>query len=337
MKATDFDFHLPEYLIARRPAVPRDSCRLLVLHRDGSMEHRRFSDLPEYLAEGDLLLLNDTKVFPARLMGTKQTGGKLEILLVEETEPDVWEVLARERYSGKVFISGRLLGEMFQGRSLSLERGADFRKTLWEVGLMPLPPYIRRKPEEADKEWYQTVYAEREGSIAAPTAGLHFTDALLGEIGKKGVLMRFLTLHVGTGTFRPIKADKLEEHTMDEECFEFDKDLLQTVERTKESGKRLIAVGTTTSRAIEGFFGGKYRDDPPGRNGSIKGRTDIFIYPGHRFRAVDSLITNFHLPGSTPLMLTSALYGTGRLLEAYGRAVSMEYRFFSYGDAMLIL
>jgi S-adenosylmethionine:tRNA ribosyltransferase-isomerase len=337
MKATDFDFHLPEYLIASRPAVPRDSCRLLILHRDGSMEHRRFSDITEYLAEGDLLLLNDTKVFPARLLGTKQTGGKLEVLLVEETEPDVWKVLTREKYTGKVFLSGRLLGEMSPLGHLRVEHGADFRKTLWEAGLMPLPPYIKRKPEEADKEWYQTVYAEREGSIAAPTAGLHFTDALLEALGKKGVLVRFLTLHVGTGTFRPIKCDSLEKHTMDEESFELHRDLLQTIRMTKEFGGRLIAVGTTTSRAIEGFFSGKYREDPAGMNGSIRGRTNIFIYPGYRFRAVDSLVTNFHLPGSTPLMLASALRGKGRLLEAYGRAVSMKYRFFSYGDAMLIL
>jgi S-adenosylmethionine:tRNA ribosyltransferase-isomerase len=337
MKATDFDFPLPGCLIADRPAVPRDSCRLLVLHRDSSLEHRRFSDLQEYLDEGDLLLLNDTKVFPAKLMGSKQTGGKLEILFVKETSLDVWEVLTRERYTGKVFISKRLLGEMFHGMSLKLEPGTDLRKILWEDGLMPLPPYIKRNPDEIDRDSYQTVYAEKEGSIAAPTAGLHFTDPLLKEIEKKGVLIRFLTLHVGSGTFKPIRAGNLEEHTMDEEYFEVDRDLLETITRVKESGKRLIAVGTTTTRAVEGFFSARYVDCDHSGNGSIRGRTDIFIYPGHRFRAVDSLITNFHLPGSTPLLLTSALSGIRNLLDAYSRAVFMEYRFFSYGDAMLIL
>jgi S-adenosylmethionine:tRNA ribosyltransferase-isomerase len=337
MKVTDFDFHLPGRLIADRPAVPRDSCRLLVLHRYGTVEHRRFSDLPEYLEEGDLLLLNNTKVFPARLTVTKQTGGKLEILFAKEREPDIWEVLSREKYTGRVFLSGRLLGEMSEGKAFRIGPASDFRKTLWKDGLMPLPPYIKRKPDEADRESYQTVYAEREGSIAAPTAGLHFTDTLLGKLEEMGVLVRFLTLHVGTGTFKPVRAENLEEHAMDEECFELDRDLLNMIGRVRKSGKRLIAVGTTTTRAVEGFFSGRYNDCGPTGNGSITGRTDIFIYPGYRFRAVDSLITNFHLPGSTPLMLTTALSGRKELLEAYGKAVSMEYRFFSYGDAMLVL
>ena len=337
MKATDFDFHLPGSLIADRPAMPRDGCRLLVLHRDSSMEHRSFSDLPEYLNAGDLLLLNDTKVFPARLTCAKQSGGKLEILFAKENEPDVWEVLTRERYTGKVFLAGRLLGEMSEGGSLKIGPGTDFRKTLWNDGLMPLPPYIRRKPDGTDRESYQTVYAEKEGSIAAPTAGLHFTDTLLGKLREKGVIVRFLTLHVGTGTFRPIRVEELEDHTMDEECFELTMELPDVIGRVKGSGRRLIAVGTTTTRAVEGFFSGRYRNGGPSGSGPIRGRTDIFIYPGYRFRTVDSLITNFHLPGSTPLMLTAALSGREKLLRAYGRAVSMEYRFFSYGDAMLIL
>ncbi len=337
MKVTDFEFSLPGHLIAVRPAIPRDSCRLLVLRSDGSLDDRTFGDLHEYLEEGDLLLLNDTKVFPARLTGTKQTGGKLEILFVKETAPDGWEVMTRERYTGRVFLYGRLLGEMFQGRSLSLAAGADLRKTLWEVGQMPLPPYIRRKPDEADRASYQTVYAQKEGSIAAPTAGLHFTDTLLAKIEKKGVMITFLTLHVGPGTFKPVRVDILEKHTMDEECFEVDRRLIETIGRVKQSGGRIVAVGTTTTRAIEGIFSGRHSGFDPFRNGSLRGKTDLFICPGYRFKVVDSLITNFHLPGSTPLMLTAALSGRENLLAAYRHAVAMKYRFFSYGDAMLIL
>lgn len=336
MKITDFDFQLPGRLIADRPAVPRDSCRLLVLRRDGSVEHRRFSDLSEYFSEGDLLLLNNTKVFPAKLLGNKQTGGKIDILFVKETELGVWEVLTRERYTGKVFILERLLGEMSQGKVMKVGPGTDLKKTLWENGLMPLPPYIKRRPDETDRNSYQTVYAENEGSIAAPTAGLHFTGPLLRKLEKKGVLVRSLTLHVGTGTFKPIRVNELEEHTMEEEHFEMDEELPDTIRRVKESGRRLVAVGTTATRAVEGFFSERYRSGPS-VNGIIRGRTDLFIYPGYRFRVVDVLITNFHLPGSTPLMLTAALSGRRNLLEIYNHAVSMEYRFFSYGDAMLIL
>jgi len=360
MKATDFDFHLPGSLIAKRPATPRDSCRLLVLHRDGSIEHRRFFHLPGYLRKGDLLLLNETKVFPARLTGKKPTGGKIELLLVRETETDVWEVLSRQRYTGEIQLSEELSGELFQGKFLKLrsrsESVRNLRKRLWDLGSMPLPPYIKRKPEEKDKEWYQTVYASREGSIAAPTAGLHFTRELLSALEQTGVLVRFLTLHVGTGSFRPVRVENPEEHRMDEEFFEIGRDLLNTIRNVKESGGRLVAVGTTTTRAIEGFFSGRYERMGSEKRGNgdgetaflprvpaslpratVQGSTDIFIYPGYQFRAVDSLVTNFHLPGSTPLMLTSAFSGVGNLLAAYRSAVSMEYRFFSYGDAMLIL
>ncbi len=337
MKVSDFDFDLPPGLIADRPSMPRDSCRLLVLHRDDHIEHRTFSDLPEYLDDGDVLLVNNTKVFPARLTAAKRTGGKLDILFVREEEPGVWEVLTRERYTGQVFLAGMPLGEMFEGKHLTIRQDNDLRITLWKEGLMPLPPYIRRRPDEADRESYQTVYAEREGSIAAPTAGLHFTDALIEKLREKGVIVCFLTLHVGTGTFKPIRVADLEEHVMDEESFELDSVLPGRITRAKESGRRLVAVGTTTTRAIEGFLSGRYRDGAPSSDGAVRGSTDIFIYPGYRFRVVDSLITNFHLPGSTPLMLTSALAGRKRLLSAYDRAISLKYRFFSYGDAMLIL
>jgi len=337
MKVTDLDFHLPGYLVADRPAVPRDNCRLLVLGRDGSIEHRKFSYLSEYLYGGDLLLLNNTKVFPARLTAAKQTGGKLDILFVRETGRDVWEVLTRENYSGKVFLSGMPLGDMLQGKSLMLAFGIDIRKILWEIGSMPLPPYIKRKADLADMTSYQTVYAEKEGSIAAPTAGLHFTDQLLSKLENRGVIVRFLTLHVGSGTFRSIKVENPEEHTMEEERFEAGRDLLDTIRKVKQSGRRLIAVGTTTTRAIEGIFSRRYRTIDSSENGYIKGKTDIFIFPGYQFRVVDSLVTNFHLPGSTPLLLTAALSGREKLLTAYRCAISMKYRFFSYGDAMLVL
>lgn len=352
MKATDLDFPLPESLIALRPVLPRDNCRLLVLHRDGSLEHTRFTRLPEFLREGDLLLLNDTKVFPARLTARKKTGGRIELLLVKEMEPGFWQVLSRENYTGSVFLSEHLSGELFQGRSLRIhanpseimhrgEDTADFMKTVWKTGSMPLPPYIKRKPDQMDKEWYQTVYAEHVGSIAAPTAGLHFTEGLLAEIERKGVLVRFLTLHVGIGTFKPIRVNTVEEHPMDAEYFELDKSLMDAIDKVKGSGRRVIAVGTTTTRAIEGFASDRWTPVGESRNfsknGHIRGLSDIFIYPGYSFKVVDSLITNFHLPRSTPLLLTSALCGVETLMKAYQSALSIGYRFFSYGDAMLVL
>ncbi|HXX52932.1 MAG TPA: tRNA preQ1(34) S-adenosylmethionine ribosyltransferase-isomerase QueA [Thermodesulfovibrionales bacterium] len=352
MKVTEFDFSLPESLIASRPALPRDSCRLLILHRDGSVEHTTFSCLPEFLREGDLLLLNNTKVFPARLTGIKKTGGKIELLLVRELESRVWEVLAREKYTGSVFISEELSGELFQGKSLRISfhppgqvnNGSEtsaFMNAIWRTGSMPLPPYIKRKPEEMDKEWYQTVYAEHVGSIAAPTAGLHLTGGLMERLEKKGVLIRFLTLHVGTGTFKPLRSKTVEEHSMEAEYFEISKSLLDTIGKVKDSGRRVIAVGTTVTRAIEGFVSGHWRpvgkEEGSSKNGHIQGLSDIFIYPGYSFKVVDSLITNFHLPRSTPLMLTSALCGMKNLMNAYQSALSLGYRFFSYGDAMLVL
>jgi S-adenosylmethionine:tRNA ribosyltransferase-isomerase len=352
MKVIDLDFTLPESFIASRPVLPRDSCRLLVLCRDGSMEHTRFDRLPEFLSEGDLLLLNDTKVFPARLTGRKKTGGKIELLLVRELEPGLWEVLTREKYTGRVFLSEELSGELFQGRSLRIfvnppamahdeEETPDFMNTVWKTGSMPLPPYIKRKPDEMDKEWYQTVYAKRTGSIAAPTAGLHFTDTLIAGLKRKGVLIRFLTLHVGPGTFKPLRVKTVEEHSMDAEYFEISKSLIDTIDNVKGCGKRVIAVGTTTTRAIEGFACGRWKpaggNGGPSESGCIQGTSDIFIYPGHSFKVVDSLITNFHLPRSTPLLLTSALCGAKNLMNAYQSALSIGYRFFSYGDAMLVL
>ncbi len=363
MKVSDFDFHLPESFIALRPVTPRDNCRLMVLHRDGSIQHKRFFQLPEYLSEGDLLLLNKTKVFPARITGRKKTGGKIEFLLIREIEPGLWDVLCRQRYTGNVSICQELGAEMLDGKTVRFEvsrepcctgpgrekmwkrvrhDNADLLDTLWKVGLMPLPPYIRRQPDEADRSSYQTVYAETVGSIAAPTAGLHFTEGLMAELEEKGTIIRFLTLHIGTGTFRPLRAEEVENHRMDAESFEIDRSLMETIETVKKSGKRIISVGTTTTRAIEGFTSGTYVSSchaipVSAKKDKICGSTDIFIYPGYRFGLVDSLITNFHLPRSTPLMLTSALCGMKNLMDAYTSAVSEGYRFFSYGDAMLIL
>ncbi|MBI5187763.1 MAG: tRNA preQ1(34) S-adenosylmethionine ribosyltransferase-isomerase QueA [Nitrospirae bacterium] len=336
MKVPDFDFYLPENLIAKRPLKERDNSRLLVLHRDGKIEHRRFSDLPSYLDAGDMLLVNNTKVFPARLIGFKPSGGRLELLLVREKESGIWEVLTKGWFTGTLKISEELSAELYDEKIAHLKYSGDFMDIVWKYGSMPLPPYIKRQPDESDKERYQTVYAKKQGSIAAPTAGLHFTDRLLKEITSRGIMVRELTLHVGTGTFRPIKADNIEKHYMDPEYFEVDINLISEIEKVKNSGKRLITVGTTTTRAIEGYVSGQFQSSSEDLS-LIKGYTDIFIYPSYEFKAVDSLITNFHLPRSTPLMLTSALCGYKKLMESYTSAIARGYRFFSYGDAMLIL
>lgn len=355
MKAADFDFHLPEDLIAKKPAEKRDRSNLLVLHRDGKIESRKFHNLAEYLNKGDMLLLNNTRVFPARLTGTKPSGGKVEILLVKEIEPDTWEILSKKRWSGSLSISEGFSAEI-EGGVARFTYSGDFMDNLWRYGDMPLPPYIKRRPEQTDKERYQTIYAEKQGSIAAPTAGLHFTGELIDRIKAKGVNARYLTLHVGIGTFKMIKAENIAEHSMDSEYFELYADIVDEIKKTKASGRRVISVGTTTTRAIEGYMSGmwqdaRYRMQDTGCNSQdihascimnhasslICGRTDIFIFPGYKFKAVDSLVTNFHLPRSTPLMLTSAFCGFDRLKEAYSAAIAHKYRFFSYGDAMLIL
>ena len=335
MKTADFDFPLPQHLIALRPLKERAGSRLLVLHRDGTTEHKHFSDLPAYLAAGDMLIMNNTKVFPARLAAFKPDGGMIEILLVRHTEDNAWEVLSRGNYTGRLRVSDELQIELHEGKTARFICEGDLMEVIWKYGAMPLPPYIKRRPDESDKETYQTVYARNEGSIAAPTAGLHFTDTLLREIRAKGVRVRELTLHVGIGTFRPVRAAHVEEHRMDSEYFEMDKQLLSDIEETKASGKSIVTVGTTTTRAIEGFASG--RCVLTALNGRLCGMTDMFIYPGYSFRVIDSLVTNFHLPGSTPLMLTSALCGRKRLLQSYADAVTGGYRFLSYGDAMLIV
>jgi S-adenosylmethionine:tRNA ribosyltransferase-isomerase len=340
MKASDLDFPLSESLIADRPVEPRDHCRLLVLHKDGMIEDRYFFDLPDYMERGDILLLNDTRVFPARLTAKKKTGGKVELLLVREIGPLTWEILCRDNYTGSLILSDGSPVHLREGKIAVFEYDGDIIEHLWKIGEMPLPPYIKRRPSERDKEWYQTVFAEKTGSIAAPTAGIHFTPDLIERIRTKGVSVMFITLHVGVGTFRPVRSDNVEDHRMEPEYFEIRKEVLKAIEEAKTSGKKVFSVGTTTTRAVEGLYNkiASVKSNGLSReNGSFRGSTDIFIYPGYRFNVIDALITNFHLPRSTPLFLAAAFVGREKLIDAYRHAISMEYRFFSYGDAMLIV
>lgn len=335
MRTADYDFPLPAELIASRPADQRDKSRLLVLLRDGSLEHRSFSDIPSYFVPGDMLVINNSRVFPARLTGHKPDGSLMEILLVEETSTGTWAILSRGSYTGPLMISDRLKAYISAGRQAVFDAGHESRDLIREAGNMPLPPYIKRRPDEHDKERYQTVYAEKEGSIAAPTAGLHFTKDLLDSISARSVSVRSVTLHVGTGTFKPIRADLLGDHRMESEQFEFDASLPEEIMEARKRGNRVFAVGTTTTRALEGYMSGTC--DISALNGKVRGKTDIFIHEGYNPRAVDCLITNFHLPRSTPLMLASVFAGRQRLLSVYEAAIAMGYRFFSYGDAMLVL
>ena len=339
MNVSDFDYLLPEELIAQQPSETRDGCRLLVLHMDtNELEHRKFSDIKEYLRPGDCLVLNDSKVIPARLFGVKEgTGAHIEFLLSKKVEGNVWETLVRpgKRLRPGDFVSfgdGKLRAEILENseggtRHVRFTCKGDFMTVLEELGSMPLPPYIERASEEEDKDRYQTVYAKEEGSVAAPTAGLHFTEELLEEIRAMGVKLAFVTLHVGIGTFRPVKVDKVEEHHMHFEEYSVSEEAAKLINETKAAGGRIISVGTTACRTME---------SAADENGVIKagsGSTGIFIYPGYKYKMVDCLITNFHLPKSTLLMLVSALYDREHVIEAYNTAVKERYRFFSYGDA----
>ncbi|MBI6019251.1 tRNA preQ1(34) S-adenosylmethionine ribosyltransferase-isomerase QueA [Clostridium perfringens] len=340
MKVSDFYFELPEELIAQYPLEKRDSSRLMVLDKKtGEIEHRKFHDILEYLNKGDTLVLNNTRVLPARLIGEKEeTGGKIEFLLLKRIEGDKWECLAkpgRKAKVGTVFTFGegklkaivREIGEE-GNRIIEFKYDGIFEQVLDELGQMPLPPYIHEKLE--DKERYQTVYSKEKGSAAAPTAGLHFTEELLKEIKDKGVNIAYLTLHVGLGTFRPVKVDDVNNHVMHSEYYHLDKENAELINKTKEAGKRVIAVGTTSSRTLETI------GDENGRVREQSGWTDIFIYPGYKFKIVDNLITNFHLPESTLIMLVSALAGQDNIMNAYNTAVKEKYRFFSFGDSMFI-
>ncbi len=342
MQVADFDFELPEALIAQAPVTPRDASRLLVLPPGGGVEHRTFADLPSLLRAGDLLVFNDTRVIPARLLGVKEgTGGKVEMLLVDPVGGDLprrWRAIgkagkairegARLRFGDLSAVVERVEGEDFYLLELDRE-GAALEEALAAAGRLPLPPYIRRAPDAADAERYQTVFAARPGSAAAPTAGLHFTPEVLARLAERGVERAAVTLHVGPGTFLPIRGDTLEGHRMHEERYEVPPGTAAAFEACRDRGGRIVAVGTTAVRTLESAF-------HSGRLHTGAGRTDIFIKPGHVFRAVDLLVTNFHLPRSTLLMLVCALGGRDRVLAAYAEAVRCQYRFFSYGDAMLL-
>lgn len=340
MKSSDFFYELPQELIAQVPLAQRSSSRLLVLDRaSGEMEHRIFSDLKNYLKDGDCLVLNNTRVIPARLLGVRaDTGGKIEFVLLRGIGNDVWEVILKPGKRAKpgarfIFGGGALCAEILEvveggNRLVRFEYEGIFNEVLDRIGLMPLPPYITTKLQ--DKERYQTVYSKLRGSAAAPTAGLHFTPELLEEIAQKGIKTAYLTLHVGLGTFRPVKVENIEEHAMHSEYFSLDAAAAETINRTGENGGRIVAVGTTSCRVLETLAS----DDGTVRPG--EGWTDIFIYPGYKLKVVDALVTNFHLPESTLIMLVSAFAGRESILRAYHTAVEMKYRFFSFGDAMLI-
>lgn len=340
LKVTDFDFYLPEELIAQHPLEQRDEARLMLLDKEtGEIEHKIFKDIVDYLQPGDCLVLNDTRVLPARLIGGKEgTGGKMEFLLLKRTDKDTWETLVKpgkRAQIGSRFVFGNeelkaeVVGMGEEGsRIVKFEYEGIFEEVLDRLGQMPLPPYITEKLD--DKEMYQTVYSKEQGSAAAPTAGLHFTKELLEQIKEKGVNIAFLTLHVGLGTFRPVKVENILEHNMHSEYYCMSKATADIINRTKESGKNVIAVGTTSCRTLETI------GDENGRVREQSGWTDIFIYPGYKYKIVDKLITNFHLPQSTLIMLVSALAGRENVMKAYDLAVKERYRFFSFGDAMFI-
>ena len=341
MKRQDFYYELPEELIAQDPLEDRSSSRLLVLDKEsGAVSHHVFKDVIDYLNEGDCLVINDTKVLPARLIGAKVgTDAKIEVLLLKRKENNIWETLVKPGKKAKIgtkisFGDGLLMGEVVDiveegNRLIQFTYEGIFEEILDRLGQMPLPPYITHHLE--DKNRYQTVYAEHTGSAAAPTAGLHFTPELLEKIEKKGVDIARVTLHVGLGTFRPVKVDEITDHHMHSEFFQIEEEAAEKINRAKDAGKKVICVGTTSCRTVESAA------DETGHLKACSGWTEIFIYPGYQFKVLDSLITNFHLPESTLVMLVSALAGREHVLAAYDEAVKERYRFFSFGDAMMIL
>jgi len=341
MKLEEFDFYLPEDLIAQEPIENRSKSRLLVLNKvSGDIEHRSFEDVIHYLQPGDCLVLNDTKVIPARLMGRRKNSlGKIEMVLLKPVETDTWEVLVKPGRRARigdevVFGHGELVARIidttdFGGRIVKIFHDKPFQEVLNNLGEMPTPPYIKKKLE--DKNRYQTVYAKKPGSAAAPTAGLHFTEELLNKIKDKGISVVFITLHVGLGTFRPVTVENIEEHKMHAEYYEISQEAADAINSTKARGKRVIAVGTTSTRTLETVA------DESGHIRPCSGWSDIFIYPGYKFKTIDALITNFHLPKSTLIMLVCAFAGKEKVFRAYEEAVKEKYRFFSFGDAMLII
>ena len=340
MEVSDFNYELPEELIAQVPIEKRDESRLMVLNREKqTIEHKTFKDIINYLQPGDCLVRNNTKVIPARIYGKKETGASVEFLLLNNIEGDIWETIVRpgnKLHVGTkvIFGDGILKAEILDimpggTRKVEFKYDGIFNEILDKIGLMPLPPYIHEELKEKDR--YQTVYAKYEGSAAAPTAGLHFTPELLKQIEEKGVDIANVTLHVGIGTFRPVKEEKVEDHEMHSEHFYIKQEDVEKINKAKKNGKRVIAVGTTSCRVLETIA------DENGLVKETEGDTKIFIYPGYKFKCLDGLITNFHLPQSTLLMLVSALAGKDYILKAYNEAVKEKYRFFSFGDAMLIM
>lgn len=340
MKKEDFYFDLPEELVAQDPLEDRSSSRLLVLNKKtGEVEHHVFKEIVDYLQEGDCLVINDTKVLPARLIGSRVgTNAKIEVLLLKRKENDIWETLVKPGKKARIgtrisFGDGLLVGEVVDiieegNRLIHFQYKGIFEEILDQLGQMPLPPYITHQLE--DKNRYQTVYAKHTGSAAAPTAGLHFTPELLKQIEEKGVQIARVTLHVGLGTFRPVKVENIIEHHMHSEFYQISEDATEKINRAKDLGKRVICVGTTSCRTVESAA------DAQGRLKATSGWTEIFIYPGYQFKVLDCLITNFHLPESTLVMLVSALAGREHVLNAYQQAIEEKYRFFSFGDAMFI-
>ncbi|NWF92347.1 MAG: tRNA preQ1(34) S-adenosylmethionine ribosyltransferase-isomerase QueA [Syntrophaceae bacterium] len=342
MRVDEFDYSLPPSLIAQYPATQRGGSRLMVLHRGrGTIDHRRFGDILAYLDSGDLLVMNNTRVLPARLIGKKESGGKCEILLIPSWNGNKgkWNALikgsSRVKPGTRIQFGDDLYGEVKEvkdGRAeISFSSPGEVMEAIQRVGHVPLPPYIRRPDEPMDRDRYQTIFAERDGSIASPTAGLHFTRELFESLRNKGLNLTFITLHIGVGTFAPVKVEEVEDHRMEEEWIEISEQTAKEIEVTKQRGRRVIAVGTTTTKALESF------SDLEGRVKPGRKVSSLFIHPPYDFRVVDGLITNFHLPRSTLLMLVSAFTGKDLLMKAYEEAIEKGYRFYSYGDAMLIL
>lgn len=346
MRVDDFDYILPEELIAQKPSEKRDACRLMVLDREEkTVDHKQFTDILDYLEEGDCLVLNNSKVLPARLFGEKEsTGVKVEFLLIKRIEGDTWETMVRP---GRRLKKGDVVKFSDDFKAEIIDYGQDgtrivefkydgiFMERLEELGNMPLPPYIERPSNKDDNDRYQTVYCKDEGSVAAPTAGLHFTEEILAKAEEKGIKLAYVTLHVGIGTFRPVKAEKVEDHSMHYEEYFISEEAAKIINDTKAAGGKIVSVGTTSTRTVESaaVFDEELNDYVVAAG---SGSTGIFIYPGYTFKIIDRLITNFHLPKSTLLMLISALYDREEILKAYEEAKKEEYKFFSYGDAMII-
>lgn len=341
-KISDFDYTLPQAKIAQYPLTERDTCKLMVVNREtGEFTHRQFTDIVEYMHAGDCLVLNDTSVFPARLHGRKdKTDARVEIFLLRQLDGNIWETLVKParkvRIGNKIHFSENLSCDVIDntlsgGRIVEFSSNGNFYQLLGEVGETPLPPYIKRKPEEQDKIYYQTVFAKKPGAVAAPTAGLHFTKELLRKIRKKKVNIAYTTLHAGMGTFRPVRVEDVSRHRMDAEYYEIGAEAVEIINRTHENKKSIIAVGTTTVRVLETVA------DHRGFVRPARGWTDKYIYPPQDFKIVDHLITNFHLPKSTLLMLVSAFSSLDMMKAAYREAIKTDYRFFSYGDAMYII